>query len=485
MGNSSERYFNKAQLLQRKSVETIQSDAASTRFRRVLTASDLIMIGIGEIIGTGIFILGGIAANLYAGPAVILSFMISAIACAMAGLCYSELASIVPSSGSAYSYVYATCGELLAWIIGWDLMIEYLIGAATVAVGWSQYLVALVNSILSEPLGPSWTNAPIKFDLTSGRFLTGNACGDACGIINLPAVMIVTIVTFFLCIGIRESAWFNHIVVSIKLCVVIIFIFTTFFYTDPTNWSPFIPPRTCTGDGACSYGFWGVIKAAQIVFFAYIGADTVSTCAAETKSPKRDVPIGILGSLGICTVLYILVSVNLTGMVSYKDIPIKAPLATVVANIGLWWLSTLISIGGLCGITSVILVSLLGQPRIFYSMAYDGLLPPVFARIHPTFKTPFYPTLLSGVICMVAAAFLPLDLLGDITSAGTLFAFALVSLATGILRYTRPELERPFKVPAGYLVSFLGFVCCLGLIIPTGIATILRVVIWLAIGLLV
>ncbi|KAI9220417.1 amino acid/polyamine transporter I, partial [Blastocladiella britannica] len=477
----------KDQLFATKSIEALQKDAADANLKKVLTATDLALIGIGEIIGTGIFVLTGKAAHAYAGPGLMLSFVISGIACAFAGLCYSELAAIAPTSGSAYSYVYATCGELMAWIIGWDLMIEYLIGAATVAVGWSQYLVAFINSFRDEsnPLGAWWTNAPILFDADKNTFISGAACGDACGVINLPAVFIVALITIFLCIGIRESAWFNHVVVSIKLVVVLIFLFATFSYIKPENWSPFIPPRTCDENGDCSYGFLGVLKASQIVFFAYIGFDSVSTCSAETKNPKRDVPIGILGSLALCTVLYILVSMNITGMLPYKDIPVKAPLANAVTAVGMKWLGTLISIGGLCGITSVILVSLLGQPRIFYSMAYDGLLPPVFARIHPTFKTPFYPTLLSGVICMVAAAFLPLDLLGDITSAGTLFAFALVSLATGILRYTRPELERPFKVPAGYLVSFLGFVCCLGLIIPTGIATILRVVIWLVIGLVV
>ncbi|ORZ33104.1 amino acid transporter [Catenaria anguillulae PL171] len=466
------------ELMRKKSVEGLQEDARNAGLKRTLSGLDLALIGVGEIVGAGIFSVTGTAARNHAGPGIILSFVISGLACMFAGLCYSELSALVPNSGSAYTYVYATCGELIGWMVGWDLMLEYLIGAATVAVAWSGYLVNFIETVGDTTLSKSWTNGPVMF--VDGKFLSGAECAD-CGVINLPAVFIVAFCTFVLCIGIRESATINHVLVAIKIAVILLFLFATFGLIEPKNWTPFIPPATEDG----KYGFSGVLKASTQVFFAYIGFDAVSTCAGETKKPSRDVPIGVLGSLGICTVLYILVSMNITGIVNYTEIPTKAPLATVVKLRGMNWLSILISLGGIAGLTSVILISLLGQPRIFYAMAYDGLLPPAFARVHPKYRTPFVPTLVSGGVCMIASALLPLDVLGDITSAGTLFAFALVSLSTGILRYTRPDLDRPFRVPLIALVSPLGFIVCMALIVLTGWETILRVLIWMAIGFLV
>ncbi|KAI9159549.1 hypothetical protein H9P43_008889 [Blastocladiella emersonii ATCC 22665] len=470
-----------ANLFVRKSVEDIQADAAKTGLRRSLTGLDLMLLGIGEIIGAGIFVITGRAARNFAGPGIILSFVISGIACAFAGLCYSELSSIVPSSGSAYMYAYAAVGEVFAFLVGWDLMLEYLVGAATVAVGWSAYLLSLLAVITgTEKFSTTWTAAPWQIDEDTGAVISGAGCAT-CGVVNLPAIAISIFCTIILSIGIRQSAIVNHTLVVIKVATVLLFLFATFGYINADNWKPFIPPAEPNG----KYGFSGVLTAATQVFFAYIGFDAVSTCANETKNPSRDVPIGVLGSLAVCTVLYILVSMNITGIVNFRNIPASAPLSNVVAELGMKWLKVAISIGAVAGLSSVILISMLGQTRVFYSMAYDGLLPPIFARIHPKFKTPIFPTLLTGTIVALSSGFVPLDVLGDVTSAGTLAAFFMTSVATGVLRYTRPDLHRPFRIPGGYLVPLLGAATCLFLLVTSGWIIILRVIIWMAIGLLI
>ncbi|KAL7747364.1 hypothetical protein RI367_007267 [Sorochytrium milnesiophthora] len=469
-------------LFARKSIEALQADADASTMRRSLTARDVVLIGVGEIIGAGIFVITGKAAAEHAGPAIVLSFVIAGIACAFAGLCYSEMASMIPVSGSAYTYTYTTIGELMAWIIGWDLMLEYLMGAATVAVGWSAYLYGFFKTCGWTP-DKNWFNGPIAWTEKDG-FVTS---GELVGYINLPAIVVVAACTVVLVIGIKQSAMLNHAAVVLKLIVVLLFLFATFGKIHPENWRPFLVAYDHAPDAKYTYGFQGVLRAATMVFFAYIGFDAVSTCAQETKRPSRDMPIGILGSLAICTVLYILVSLNLTGIRHYSDmIGSKAPLADAVQQLGMHWLSILISLGAVAGLTSVILVSLLGQPRVFHAMAYDGLLPPTFAQIHPRYGTPWIPTITSGVFCAVASAFLPLDLLGDMTSAGTLFAFALVSVSVGVLRYTRPDIERKFRVPGGpILVPFLGFAFSVTLIVTTGAMTVLRLIVWMALGLVV
>ncbi|KNE71614.1 amino acid transporter [Allomyces macrogynus ATCC 38327] len=457
-----------------KSVENLKSQAEASGLRRALTGTDVVLIGTGEIIGAGIFVITGTAAANHAGPAIILSFIISGVICAFAGLCYSEMAAAVPVSGSAYTFTYATVGELVAWMIGWDLMLEYLVGAAAVAVGWSGYLVKFLKEC-GVKSDEHWVEAPWDFSDEDGFKSTGSY-------INLPAVAIALGVTVVLCLGIRQSAWVNHAAVAIKVTVILIFLCATFSYINPDNWTPFIPEPHNGKD----YGFKGVLRASTMVFFAYIGFDAVSTCAQEVKNPARDMPIGILGSLGVCTVLYILVSMNLTGIAPYETLNSASPLADAVANLGMTWLRILIALGAVAGLSSVILVSLLAQPRIFSAMAQDGLLPPSFGKIHPRYKTPVLPTLVSGCFCAVAAGLLPINVLGDLTSAGTLFAFFLVCLSVTVLRFTRPDLERPFRVPLGpFVIPILGAATSMGLIVTTGWPTVLRLLIWMALGLVV
>ncbi|KAI9224629.1 amino acid/polyamine transporter I [Blastocladiella britannica] len=466
------------ELFRVKSLEAYQRDADSSTMARELTGIDVALIGVGEVIGAGIFTVTGQAAALHAGPAIVLSFVISAIACGFAGLCYAEMAALVPVSGSAYAYAYATTGEIFGWIIGWDLMLEYAVGAATVSVGWSGYLMSFLQS-LGIDLGTKFTQAPFSFADATGFTYNG-------GIVNAPAVFISLFCTVVLCFGAKQSAWINHALVAVKLSVILLFLFSTFSYIKTENWSPFIPPRTCDKEGNCHYGSQGVLRACVSVFFAFIGFDSVSSLAQECKNPKRDMPIGILGSLSVCTVLYVLVSLNLTGIAHYTTLNSDAPLATAVGLIGLNWLKIFISIGALAGLTSVILVSLMAQPRIFYSMARDGLLPEVFSRLHPKYNTPVLPTIISGTFCAIAGGLLPLDLLGDLTSAGTLFAFFLVSLSVMVLRFTRPDLHRPFRVPGGpILVPVLGAGSAMFLIVTTGTSTVLRLAIWMGVGFLI
>lgn len=442
------------QLLKRKSVEALTN--AENGLKRTLTAKDLTILGVGAIIGAGIFVLTGIAAAKYAGPAIVLSFVFAGIACALAALCYSELAAMIPVSGSAYSYAYATMGELMAWIIGWDLILEYALASSTVAIGWAGYLNSFLNSI----------------DVHLPSYLTTAYLADpAQGFINLPAVIIVLLLTALLVVGIRQSAIFNFVMVLIKLAVIVVFIIAGAGHIQTENWSNFTP-----------FGFGGVLTGAGVIFFAYIGFDAVSTAAQEAINPKRDVPIGIIASLIVCTVLYILVAGVLTGVISYTELNVAAPIAVAVDHIGMSWLSPIIKLAAIAGLTSVMLVLLMGQSRIFYAMANDRLLPPLFAKIHPQFQTPYLSTIVVGFAVALLAGFMPIEKLGELVSIGTLFAFVLVCGGVLVLRSSHPELPRHFKCPAVPVVPIAGILVCLGLMAGLPLDTWVRLVVWLLIG---
>jgi APA family basic amino acid/polyamine antiporter len=459
-----------------KSVDRLREEAQVEHgLKRSLTALDLVMLGIGAIIGTGIFVLTGRAAAANAGPAVALSFIVAGVASAFAGLCYSEMAAMIPISGSAYTYSYATMGELVAWIIGWDLILEYLVAAAAVSVGWSGYVVAFMHDAFGVDLPKAWIGAPVLWSEKQQHFeLTG-------AYLNLPAVLVVLAVTALLVRGIKESARFNTIIVFMKVTVVLLFIAFAWRFVKTENWHPFVPPNEGTFG---RFGASGVLQGATMVFFAYIGFDAVSTAAQETKNPQRDLPIGILVSLGVCTVLYIAVSLILTGVVPYQKLNVPHPIAVGVEATGQLWLATAVEIGAIAGLSSVMLVMLLGQPRIFFAMANDGLFPPVAAKVHPRFGTPYVTTIITGVVCAVAGGVLPIDILAELTSIGTLFAFVLVSIGVMILRIKRPEIPRPFRAPGGpYVVPILGAVTSGLLMYTATTATIIRLFAWMAIGL--
>jgi APA family basic amino acid/polyamine antiporter len=418
--------------------------------RRTLTARHLILLGVGAVIGAGIFVLTGQAAANHAGPAIMLSFVLAGIACALAGLCYAEFSALLPVSGSAYSYSYATLGEFVAWFIGWCLVLEYLFASATVAVGWSSYLVSFLTSTLGLPFPAELAQAPITWNGT--EFVASGA------MFNLPAVAIVAAVACLCYVGITQSAYVNAIIVAIKVAVIAAFLGFGIQHVDPANWTPFIPENTGPGQ----FGFEGVTRAAAIVFFAYIGFDAVSTAAGEAKNPQRDMPIGILGSLAICTVIYIAVCAVLTGMTHYSLLGTAKPVVTALEPFAdLAWLKTATEIGAIAGLSSVILVMLMAQPRIFYSMSRDGLLPRLFGRVHPKFQTPHVGTVIVGVVACALAGLVPLNVLGELVSMGTLLAFATVCAGVLILRYTRPDIARPFRVPAAIVVCPLGVMACL------------------------
>lgn len=419
--------------------------------KRTLTGTQLILLGIGAVIGAGIFVLTGQAAAEYAGPAVMLSFVFAGIACAFAGLCYAEFAAMLPVSGSAYSYSYATLGECVAWFIGWCLVLEYLFAASTVAVGWSGYLNAFLQDF-NLALPAVLASAPYTYDAATAQFLHTGA------IVNLPAVLIIAAVSGVGYVGITQSAFVNSIIVAIKVTVILLFIAFGLQFVDPANWHPFIPPN----EGGTRFGFEGVIRASAVVFFAYIGFDAVSTAAGEARNPQRDMPIGILGSLVICTVLYIAMCAVLTGMVDFHLLGTPEPVSTALDSYPtLGWLQTLVELAAIAGLSSVVLVMLMAQPRIFYSMSHDGLMPKMFGKVHPRFHTPYIGTIIVGVVAAVLAGLLPVGFLGDIVSMGTLLAFAVVSLGVLILRYTRPDLPRPFRVPMAIVICPLGFITCL------------------------
>ena len=441
--------------------------------KRTLGSVQLVALGIGAIIGAGLFSLTGVAAANHAGPAVVLSFVLAATACAFAGLCYSEFSTMIPIAGSAYTYSYATMGEFLAWIIGWDLVLEYAVGAATVAVSWSGYVASLFKDfgiILPARLIASPFQEIVLDDGTKGF-----------GFVNLPAVLVVTAVSLLLMIGIQESARANSVIVILKVAVVVLFIIFGWSYINPANYEPFIPPAQETGH----FGWTGVVRAAGVVFFAFIGFDAVSTAAQETKNPQRDMPIGIIGSLVVCTVLYVLFAHVLTGIVNYTEMNNAAPVATAIDRTGLAWMAKAIKIAIIAGYTSVILVMLLGQSRVFYSMSRDGLLPKLFSDVHPKWRTPWRSNMLFMVFVSLFAAFAPIQIVGEMTSIGTLFAFVLVSAGILVMRKTHPELPRPFRTPLVPLVPILGILANLFLMFGLGLENWLRLFVWLAIGLVI
>ena len=418
--------------------------------KRTLTARHLILLGMGAVIGAGIFVITGQAAANHAGPAIMLSFVLAGIACAFAGLCYAEFSAMLPVSGSAYSYSYATLGEGVAWFIGWCLVLEYLFASSSVAVGWSAYLVSFLTSTLGIPFPAQLAEAPLAWK--DGSFAVSGA------LINLPAVLIVAAITALCYRGITQSSFVNAVIVAIKVAVIALFIGFGIQHVDPSNWTPFIPENTGPGQ----FGIDGVFRAASIVFFAYIGFDAVSTAAGEAKNPQRDMPIGILGSLAVCTVIYIIVCAVLTGMLHYTQLGTAKPVATALETYAdLAWLKTFVEIGAIAGLSSVILVMLMAQPRIFYTMSRDGLMPKIFGRVHPRHRTPHIGTIIVGVVASLLAGLLPLNVLGELVSMGTLLAFATVCICVLVLRHTKPELPRPFRVPAIWLVSLLGAAACL------------------------
>jgi basic amino acid/polyamine antiporter, APA family len=461
-------------LMTRKSVAAIITEAGEHTLRKTLGPLSLTALGIGCIIGAGIFVLTGTAAAHYAGPGIMLSFVVGGIACAFVGLCYAELAALLPVAGSTYTYTYATLGEIFAWIIGWDLILEYAMGASTVAVGWSGYIVSLLHNF-GINIPPQYAAAPwTEFKLPDGSTVAG--------IVNLPAAFIVLLLTAMLIAGTKESARLNNIMVGIKLFVVLAFIVLGVGYVTPANWHPFVPDNTGTFG---QFGWTGIMRGAAVVFFAFIGFDAVSTAAQEAKNPQTDMPIGILGSLLICTILYVAVAGVLTGLVPYTELGVPDPIAKAVDVIGLTWFSVLIKIGALSGLTTVILVLLYGQSRIFFQIAKDGLLPEMFSDVHPSLGTPSKSQLLIGIIVAVVAALTPIDILGEMVSIGTLFAFVLVCGAVLYLRKSDAEVARPFRTPGVPAVPILGIAFSVLLMVFLPWQTWLRLIVWLVIGLAV
>ena len=468
----------KKNLFVRKPVSLILAEAESKnhQFKRTLSAKNLILLGVGGIIGAGIFVLTGQAAANYAGPAIVISFMISGLACIFAGLCYAEFAAMIPIAGSAYTYAYSTLGQLVAWIIGWDLILEYLFGASTVAVGWSGYVISFLKDIgINFPA--HLANSPFTYNHTDGWSYTG-------AIINLPAMLIILLMTVLLYRGIRESAKFNDLIVLVKISVLILFIFFGAQYISTDNWTPFIPENTGTYG---HFGWSGIFRGAGVIFFAYIGFDSLSCLAQETKNPQKDMPIGIIGALVVCTVFYIAVSLVLTGIVSYKELNVPDPIAVGINAVGenLMWLRPIVKLGTIFGLSSVVLALLMAQPRILYTMSHDGLLPPIFSKMHEKFGTPSTSTLITGVFAMLIAGFFPIGILGELVSIGTLFAFAIVCIGVWVLRHLEPNAPRPFRAPYAPIVCTLGALSALFQMLSLPFDTWIRLGIWMIIGLIV
>jgi basic amino acid/polyamine antiporter, APA family len=462
-------------LFAKKSVKSLLAEASDTRhgLKRHLGAFNLTTFGIGAIIGAGIFVLTGQASAEYAGPAVTLSFIFAAILCVFAALCYAEFASLIPISGSAYSYAYATMGEFAAWVIGWALTLEYLFSAATVAVGWSAYLTSLLGD-MGVALPASICRSPLVYDLVKGWEVSGS-------LVNLPAMFIIGFLGALVAIGIKAASSFNNFLVAVKMIVIFLFIVCGVFYVNTANWTPFIPENTGIFG---QFGFSGVLRGAGVVFFAFIGFDALSTLAQEAKNPQKDLPLGMFGSLGISTLVYIVLALILTGLVSYKLLDVPDPVAVAVNALGngFLWLRYVTKVAILAGLTSVVLVMLLGQSRIFYSMAQDGLLPPAFGKVHPKFRTPFFSTALITIVGMVVAGIFPVGILGQLVSIGTLLAFAIVCFGILVLRYTQPLLHRPFKTPFVPWVPLLGTLTCIIQMAVLPAVTWVQFVAWMLFG---
>ena len=451
----------KSWLLRTKPMTRIMADTEveGHKLRRALTAWDLTAIGIGCIIGVGIFVLPGVQAANNAGPGIILSFAIASIACACSALCYAELAAMIPVSGSAYTYGYATLGEIFAWIIGWDLILEYMVAAILVSTGWSAYFV----NLLRNGMGINFPQA-----------ISASPFDKSPGVLNLPAVAIVMLITWLLVRGIKESSRVNLIIVIIKLAVVLFFIVAAVGHVDPAKWQPFLP-----------FGFKGVMTAAAIVFLAYVGFDAVSTTAEEAKNPQKDLPVGIMASLIVATVLYMAVAAIMTGIVPYKDLGVADPIALVLNTLKMPWASALISVGAIAGITSVLLVLIMGQPRILFAMSRDGLLPPLLSKVHARYKTPYVTTWMTGGVVAVAAAITPINVSSELCSIGTLFAYIIVAAGVIVLRYARPDIHRPFRAPLSPVLPAIGILLCGYLMKSLPPVTWLRFLIWLAVGLII
>ena len=466
-----------SQLLATKSIaELHEQESTGNQLRRALGATQLTLLGIGGIIGTGIFVLTGTAAANYAGPALALSFIVAGLGCTFAGLCYAEFAAMIPVSGSAYSYSYATLGEGIAWFIGWNLVLEYLFAVATVSVGWSGYAISLLEQ-LHIHLPPALTNAPLDQGIDALHWVRTGA------IINVPAMAIVAAIATICYIGIKQSATFNAFIVAIKVTVVVLFIVFGVSFINTANWHPFIPPNT---GHFGAFGWSGIMAASGVIFFAYIGFDAISTAAQETKNPQRDMPIGILASLVICTILYVITATVLTGMVSYKQLDVSAPVALAIDQYpGLHWLGIPVKLGAVCGMTSVMLVMTIAQARIFFAMARDGLLPPFFGRVHPRFRTPSTGTIVTGASAAVIGGLFPVRILGELVSIGTLAAFVTVCIGVLVLRRTRPDLPRPFRTPYPGFVCVAGAIVCGAMMISLGLATWIRLVVWTGFGVII
>jgi basic amino acid/polyamine antiporter, APA family len=441
--------------------------------RRALGPFQLIALGIGAIIGAGIFVITGHAAQEYAGPGIVISFVIAGTGCVFAGLCYAEFASMIPAAGSAYTYTYATMGRFMAWVIGWDLVLEYLAAGGAVSVGWSGYFVAMLKDY-GVVIPPQFTNAPLDIDASGSLVATG-------AILNVPAVALIIFVTTLLIVGIRQSATFNGIMVLVKLSIVLLVIIFGLPLIKAENLTPFIPPHT----EGWHYGWWGVLRASGVIFFAYIGFDAVSVAANEARNPQRDMPIGILGSLVICTVLYILMSLTVTGLAHYSTLDVPHPVSFAIAQAGpgVAWLEPYVNVAAVVGLGTVVLVLLYGQSRIFYAMASDNLLPKMFAAVHPMYRTPWRGSIVTGIFAGLLGGVLPLSILGELVSIGTLAAFVLVSIGVVILRYTRPNAKRPFRTPAVHFVAAMSVLICGAMMYFLPNDTWIRLLVWFLIGL--
>ncbi len=457
-----------------KPISDYHAEAESKHLVRALGTPSLVAFGIGGIIGTGIFVLTGLAAAEHAGPAIVISFIIAGIGCMFAGLCYSEFATMVPVAGSAYAYSYATLGEFIAWFVGWNLVLEYMMACSTVAVGWSRYFVKLLDYFHVNIIPASLTSAPFEAAEVGYQIHRTGA------LLNLPAIAIIAAATALCYKGIKESTLVNTIIVAIKVGIVVAVIVFGAFYVKPALWVPFIPKNTGTFG---QFGWSGIIQAAGIIFFAYIGFDGVSTVAQESKNPSRGMPIGILGSLAICTVLYILMSGVMTGLVPFLKLNDAAPVAVAVeSHKQLSWLVGWVLVGALLGLTSVIITMIIPQARIWLTMSHDGLLPKFFGAVHPKYRTPHIATLITGVLAATFGGLLPIGILGELVSIGTLVAFVVVCAGVLVLRYTRPDLPRPFRVPAIWFVSIMGVIFCAGMAAFLPAATWMRLAVWSVIG---